>query len=181
MYRHFQNWNHTGQEVVTYLALMDTNKYTVRVIYCTPKQATSLEKQLIIKYQPRDCENKYQGYKPNRYDKEVILNYAKTGNSSFKYTKKELEHFQQVLKEDKEFQEEQERQPKAMFGDENSLDQKFSLLKGTPDNNGASNYFVFLYTMNPETFKIKYVTIPINEKKIKDFAKLLGVEIEENA
>jgi hypothetical protein len=127
MYRHFQNWNHTGQEVVSYLSLMDSNKYTVRVIYCTPKQATSLEKQLIIKYQPRDCENKYQGYKPDRYDKDVILNYAKTGNTSFNFTKKELEHFQQVLKEDKEFEEEQERQPKAMFGDEKDSKRKYKI------------------------------------------------------
>jgi hypothetical protein len=176
MYRHFQNWNHTGQEVVTYLSLMDTNKYTVRVIYCTPKQAISLEKQLIIKYQPRDCENKYQGYKPDRYDKEVILNYAKTGKSSnFRFTKKELSHFQQVIKEDKEFEEEQERQPRAMFGDELTNEGKFELCLRKDKHVG----FIFLYTLQDTGMvKIKSHLLYLGRKTLEQISRETGVEIK---
>jgi len=35
-------------------------EYTVRVVYCTPKQATALEKALIKKHRPRDNEMKYR-------------------------------------------------------------------------------------------------------------------------
>lgn len=74
MYRHFQRWNHTGQEVVTY-ADQNLNDYTVRVIYCTPKQAESLEKKLIKKYKPRDNAQKYEDIKLTAYDNNTYDQY----------------------------------------------------------------------------------------------------------
>jgi hypothetical protein len=177
MYRHFQNWNHTGQEVVTYLSLMDKNKYTVRVIYCTPKQATSLEKQLIIKHQPRDCENKYQGYMPDRYDKDVILTYAKTGKSSnFSFTKKELEHFQQVLKEDKEFEEEQARQTRAMFGNELQSFRSFYVYLGYSVE--SKLYTLGLLGKNKDNID-DLVIINVSEDSAKAISKNYKIEIKE--
>ena len=54
MYRHFQVWNHRGQEVVSYASRMNRHRYTVRPIICTQAQAYALEKRLIRKYHPRD-------------------------------------------------------------------------------------------------------------------------------
>ena len=58
MYRHFQSWRHKTQDVVSYKGT--GKEYTVRVVYCTPKQATALEKALIKKHRPRDNEMKYR-------------------------------------------------------------------------------------------------------------------------
>ena len=60
MYRHFQSWHHKTQEVVSYKSRMGSKNYTVRVIYCTAKQAAALEKALIKKHRPRDNEMKYK-------------------------------------------------------------------------------------------------------------------------
>jgi hypothetical protein len=60
MYRHFQAWNHKTQDVVSYRDRMQRNEYTVRVVYCTAKQAAALEKALIKKHKPRDNEMKYK-------------------------------------------------------------------------------------------------------------------------
>jgi len=60
MYRHFQSWHHKTQDVVSYKSLMSRNEYTVRVVYCTTKQAAALEKALIKKHRPRDNEMKYK-------------------------------------------------------------------------------------------------------------------------
>ena len=68
MYRHFQQWTHRQQEVTTY-AGQDLDNFTVRVIYCTPKQAEAAEKYLIKKHKPRD--NKY------KYDSIILLPYDK--------------------------------------------------------------------------------------------------------
>jgi hypothetical protein len=59
MYRHFQEWTHREQEVTTY-AGQDLDKYTVRVIYCTAKQAEAAEKYLIKRHKPRDNKYKYE-------------------------------------------------------------------------------------------------------------------------
>jgi hypothetical protein len=73
MYRHFQQWTHREQEVTTY-AGQDIDNFTVRVIYCTPKQAEAAEKYLIKRYKPRD--NKY------KYDSIILLPYdEKTGKA----------------------------------------------------------------------------------------------------
>jgi excinuclease UvrABC nuclease subunit len=60
MYRHFQSWRHKTQEVVSYKSRMSYKEYSVRVVYCTAKQAAALEKALIKKHKPRDNEMKYQ-------------------------------------------------------------------------------------------------------------------------
>jgi hypothetical protein len=70
MYRHFQAWNHREQEVITY-AGQDLDRYSVRVIYCTPKQAEAAEKYLIKKYKPRDNTYKYEDIILNTYDKST--------------------------------------------------------------------------------------------------------------
>ena len=62
LHRHFENWTHQLQEVVTYKSKMQRNKYSVRVIYCTAKQAAALEKKLILKYHPRDNSQLYEAY-----------------------------------------------------------------------------------------------------------------------
>ena len=68
MYRHFQEWTHREQEVTTY-AGQNLDNFTVRVIYCTPKQAEAAEKYLIKRHKPRD--NKY------KYDSIILLPYDK--------------------------------------------------------------------------------------------------------
>jgi hypothetical protein len=78
LYRHFQRWNHKYQEVVTYAAKLKQNKYTVRLVFCTAKQAIALEKALIIKYNPRDNEQKYKNYQLDFYDNKALENYNKT-------------------------------------------------------------------------------------------------------
>lgn len=73
MYRHFQRWNHRGQEVVSYAG--SSKRYTVRVVLCTPAQAARLEKALIIKNRPRDNRDKYRGYKLDFQDKKTVDQY----------------------------------------------------------------------------------------------------------
>lgn len=60
MYRHFQEWNHRFQEVVSYASRLGRHKYTVRPILCTDRQAYALEKRLIRKYRPRDNSVQYE-------------------------------------------------------------------------------------------------------------------------
>lgn len=62
LYRHFQEWNHQFQEVITYASRLNRHKYTVRPILCTDKQACALEKRLIKKYHPRDNSIQYEQY-----------------------------------------------------------------------------------------------------------------------
>ena len=50
LYRHFQKWDDSQQPRVVY----KKTGYTVRVILCTPNQATRLEKYLVNKMKPRD-------------------------------------------------------------------------------------------------------------------------------
>jgi len=78
LYRHFQAWHHKQQEVVTYQSRMKQNKYTVRVILCTPAQSARLERYLILKHKPRDNENKYEGYTLNYFDEKVYNTYENT-------------------------------------------------------------------------------------------------------
>jgi len=56
LYRHFEEWNDRQQKRVTYTNLKDIK---VRVIYCSPTRAYSLEKALIIKLKPKDNPLKY--------------------------------------------------------------------------------------------------------------------------
>ena len=78
LYRHFQTWNHKYQKVVSYKDYVKHNKYTVRLIFCTVKQAEALEKALIIKHQPRDNEQKYEAYELDLYNKQTLKTYDNT-------------------------------------------------------------------------------------------------------
>lgn len=71
MYRHFQRWPDRQQLLITYRDRLKKNHYTVRVVYCTAKQAQALERLLIIKHKPRDNDFKYSQYTLNLYDKQV--------------------------------------------------------------------------------------------------------------
>lgn len=57
MYRHFQRWNDRSQHRAVY----DRTKCKVRIIYTnTGRQAENQETALIMKYKPKDNENKLQ-------------------------------------------------------------------------------------------------------------------------
>jgi hypothetical protein len=116
MYRHFQEWNHTGQEVVSYARQYNKYKYTCRVVYCTARQAASLETALIKKYKPRDNGNRYEDKKLSRYDITTAEILNKTPSESLQFTKKELDHMRKVLEEDAAEQAAAEAMPEAMFG-----------------------------------------------------------------
>jgi hypothetical protein len=84
LYRPFQTWtdtNYRTQKVrpasdrVTYKERMKRKRYTVRIVFCTPKQAERLEKMLIIKYQPRDNAIKYESYSHTQTDWEQLNSY----------------------------------------------------------------------------------------------------------
>lgn len=79
LYRHFQEWNHKWQRVTSYKNKLKKNNYTVRVVYCTVKQANALEKKLIMRYQPRDNTEKYDLFNlppvQEKYFKEVEREY----------------------------------------------------------------------------------------------------------
>lgn len=78
MYRHFQTWNHFLQEIVSYKDRLKKNKYTVRVIFCTPNQAARLERMLIVKLKPRDNAVKYSLYEFFAKDREALAIYEET-------------------------------------------------------------------------------------------------------
>lgn len=75
MYRHFQKWNHAGQDVVTYHSKLTRHAYTCRVVLCTPTQAQRLERALILKYNPRDNREKYKYYKQGPADTKIVQQY----------------------------------------------------------------------------------------------------------
>lgn len=76
MYRHFQEWNDRTQQIrITYYNKLKTNNYTVRIIYCTPKQAARLEGALILKHQPRDNTNTYLGFELDNADHQILDDY----------------------------------------------------------------------------------------------------------
>lgn len=81
MYRHFQQWKHRSQEVVTYAG--KRHKYTVRVVLCTPAQAARLERALIVKHQPRDNKQKYDSLLFGTRDKKIVITYADTPEEKF--------------------------------------------------------------------------------------------------
>jgi hypothetical protein len=108
MYRHFQQWNHTGQEVVSYNAQGNDN-YTVRIVYCTPDQASRLEKYLISKHKPRDNA---QTYELDFRDKKTGEAYENSEPQTPKFTAAQLK----VMEEDKEYFEEIKSGGEAMFG-----------------------------------------------------------------
>lgn len=61
--RHFQTWNDKqSPERLSYKNQMNRAKFTVRVVFTTPKRAAALEKALILKYNPKDNFLKYENY-----------------------------------------------------------------------------------------------------------------------
>ena len=76
MYRHFQQWTHSDQPVITY-ANKGPGNYLCRVIYCTPKQAVTLEELLILKHEPSDNPQKldFYGSKLTGYQEQVLESY----------------------------------------------------------------------------------------------------------
>jgi predicted methyltransferase len=78
LYRHFQQWNHKYQEVITYVNKLNRNRYTVRVVLCSPTRAEKLEAALIQKYNPRDNYMKLKKYEidPEAGKKEVEEYYS---------------------------------------------------------------------------------------------------------
>jgi hypothetical protein len=55
MYRHFQQWNHRGQEVITYASRLNRHRYTVRILITPWREAHKWEARLIKKHKPRDA------------------------------------------------------------------------------------------------------------------------------
>ena len=68
MYRHFQNWNDTSQQRVTYKQLSDV---FIRVVFCGGQKAALLEEALILKYKPRDNNLKLELYTERQRDKII--------------------------------------------------------------------------------------------------------------
>jgi len=63
LYRHFQTWNDQQQpDRISYKNQLSRAKFTVRVVFTTPKRAAALEKALIIKHNPKDNYLKYKSY-----------------------------------------------------------------------------------------------------------------------
>ncbi len=60
MYRHFQEWNHPGQPVITYVKQLKRHKFSVQITLCPPATAARLERALILKYHPTDNPNQYE-------------------------------------------------------------------------------------------------------------------------
>lgn len=58
LYRHFQQWNHPGQPVTTYVNKMRYHSYTVGVALTAPGAASKIEQGLIFKHKPRDNKGK---------------------------------------------------------------------------------------------------------------------------
>jgi excinuclease UvrABC nuclease subunit len=78
LYRHFEEWTHKTQKVVTYKERMKRGKrYTVRVTLCSPRDAYRLEAALIKRHKPRDNEQDYRQYKLTLSDLAVKARYDK--------------------------------------------------------------------------------------------------------
>ena len=71
MYHHFNTWNDKQMERATY----DRNRVTVRVVYCTPAQAITLERALIRKHQPRDNSQKYENLFNQNQEAKLLDSY----------------------------------------------------------------------------------------------------------
>ena len=76
MYRHFEHWSHRWQKVISYKGRR--RNYTVRVIYCTARQAERLERALVMKHQPRDNEVKYKLFEVGTAEVNIIKKMDKT-------------------------------------------------------------------------------------------------------
>lgn len=86
LYRHFQTWNDDREQYrpgagkrkrVTY----PKDGYLVRVVYCrTGAEALALETALILKHQPPDNLEKFEGYQLNAYADSLL---KKEGSAAY--------------------------------------------------------------------------------------------------
>lgn len=83
IHRHFQTWNDPRQSRTIYSNA--PGKYTVDIIRCTAMQAPELEKALIVKYRPRDNEEKYKNYVPDSYARKTVEIAEKTDYSDLPF------------------------------------------------------------------------------------------------
>ena len=71
LYHHFNSWNDKRSERATY----DREKHLIRVVYCTYKQASKLERALIKKINPRDNSQKYEALFDEITDRRMLEEY----------------------------------------------------------------------------------------------------------
>ena len=139
MYRHFQTWNHSGQEVVSYNH-KGNDIYTVRVVYCSPAQASRLEKYLIKKHKPRDNA---QVYTLDFSDKKTGAAYEELEPQTPKFTAHELK----VMEEDKKYFEELKAGGSAMFGLSIDNKKKYQIRVFDQDNKPVKVFFPIVDTL----------------------------------
>lgn len=75
MYRHFQDWNDKKQTRIFYKQLKDIS---VRVIYCSPAQAKTLERAIILKYKPTDNPDKLELFSLSKNEQKALAELQKT-------------------------------------------------------------------------------------------------------
>jgi hypothetical protein len=70
MLRHFERWNHRGQEVISYAG--SRKAYKVKIIFLPPKKAAETERNMILRFKPRDNTQKLINYqeKPVRVKRD---------------------------------------------------------------------------------------------------------------
>ena len=149
MYRHFQEWNHQTQEVVTYNA--DSGRYTVRVIYCTPQQAAALELALIKRHNPRDNADKYNAVQLDAKARRALESYQDTEAEAPKFSDRELK----VMEEDRAYFEELKAGGAAIFGVESDR-YKYKIKVIDSENKTIAEFFPHRNTLAAaiETLKI---------------------------
>jgi excinuclease UvrABC nuclease subunit len=77
MYRHFQKWTDNTQ----YRATFSKDKYSVRIVFSSPKRASLLEKALIKKYKPKgnaDQLNSVNFLKETIPEQKALKDYEKS-------------------------------------------------------------------------------------------------------
>lgn len=77
MYHHFNSWNDKRSERAVY----DRDKHLIRIVYCTFKQASRLERALIKRINPRDNSQKYEAFQNELSDRAIMQEYE---NCEFK-------------------------------------------------------------------------------------------------
>ncbi len=77
VYRHFENWNHPDQDVISF-NVNGKKKYTFSAIYCSVLQAQTLEKVLINKLKPRDNRHTHSDLFIDEYGRKIYKLYKQT-------------------------------------------------------------------------------------------------------
>lgn len=81
LYRHFQVWNHSRQEVVSYKD--KPGPFLVRVLLCSASQAPRFEAVLINKLRPRDNANKLEKLSRSLDSKKLYSQYSNAADAPF--------------------------------------------------------------------------------------------------